>query len=448
MTLADHVQLSEDLARIAVRPDHPDYDGVRGTFAATGSPDVVLRVTTPEEVAAGIALAAVGGRPLSVRSGGHSAPGFGTNDGGVVIDLSSFDEVEVLDVATRRVRVGAGATWGAVAEALGPHGLAISSGDTRSVGVGGLALAGGMGWMVRRYGLTLDNLRAAEVVTVDGRVLRASADEYPDLFWALRGGGGNFGVVTRLELEAAPVSSVVAGVVSFGADAVDALLRGYRDVMRAAPDELTTTLVLAPGLGGRPPGASVLCCWADDDEDAAAAAIAPLRALGTPVSADIRLRAYADVLEEAQPPPGLRGIVSNALFRSLDDDALDAVAAVYGGGESGRVVVVRWLGGAMSQVPAETTAWGHRDVEAMVVHLGFVPIDASDDQVSAVVGAGAAIEALGCGAYAGFLSSASAGDVARMFPPATLARLREVKRCYDPDNVLRLNYNVEPADRS
>lgn len=439
------LEIADDLAPIAVRDGHVDYPAARSAYGAEGFPDVVLRVATPEHVAAGIRLAAESGRPLSIRSGGHSAYGHGTNRGGVVVDLSGIHDVEVLDAETRLVRVGAGATWGQVATALAPHGLALTSGDTTSVGVGGLALAGGLGWMVRKHGLTLDAVRAADVVTVDGRVLRATADEHPDLFWAVRGGGGNVGVVTHLELEAAPVTRVVAGMVSFPPDDVPALLRGYREVMRAAPEELTTALLLMPAFGEWPAGVSVFCCWAGDDEDAAAAAIAPVRALGDPVADTVALQAYPDILEEAHPPPGVRGLVSNALFDDLDDAALAAVADFYAAGAAGRVVFVRWLAGALNRVPADATAWGHRDVEALVAHAGFVPATADDDAVEAVVAPGRAIDALGVGAYAGFLGIPGADNVGRVYPAATLARLRQVKRDYDPDNILRLNLNVEPA---
>jgi FAD/FMN-containing dehydrogenase len=439
------LEIGDDLAPIAVRDGHTDYPTARATFAVSGSPDVVLRATTPEHVAAGIRLAVDSGRPLSVRSGGHHALGYGTNDGGVVVDLGGIVDVEVLDAEAGLVRVGAGATWGGVAAALAPHGLALTSGDTTSVGVGGLALAGGIGWMVRKHGLTLDLIRAADVVTVDGRVLRASADEHSDLFWAVRGGGGNVGVVTHLELEAAPVSRVVAGMVSFAPDDVPGLLRGYRDAMRAAPEELSTAMLLMPGFGEWPAVVSVFCCWAGDDEEAAAAAIAPIRALAEPTADTVGLQPYADILEEAHPPPGIRGLVSNALFDDLDDRALAAAAERYAGGTGGAVVFVRWLSGALNRVPADATAWGHRSVEAMVAHAAFVPVDADDAAVEAVVAPGRAIDALGVGAYAGFLGIPGAETVTRIYPPDTLARLRQVKRDYDPDNVLRLNFNVEPA---
>ena len=187
---------------IAIRPGDADYDEARTTKAGTAEPAVVLRPRTPEEVAASIGHARDEGIPLAIRSGGHNALGFGNIDDGVVIDVSQLDQVDLL--GDGRVRIGAGASWGPAAAALAEHGLAITSGDTTSVGVGGLTQAGGIGWMVRKHGLTIDSLLAAEVVTAAGEVVHASATENADLFWALRGGAGNFGVVTAFEFQAQP----------------------------------------------------------------------------------------------------------------------------------------------------------------------------------------------------------------------------------------------------
>ena len=174
-----------------------------------------------------------------------ASPGFGTNDGGVVIDLSELANVEIIDKERHLVRIGGGATWGQVAAALAPHGLAISSGDTKSVGVGGLTLTGGIGWKVRKYGLALDNLVAAEVVTADGEVVRASAEENPELFWAIRGGGGNFGVVTAFEFAAHPTTDVFYGKIAFPASEAATVLAGWADYLRTAPEELTSVVNFA-----------------------------------------------------------------------------------------------------------------------------------------------------------------------------------------------------------
>src|SRR4051794_415322 len=191
-----------------MRPGDDGYDDAARVFFAAGAPALIVRPRDPDEVAAAVAYAASHELTLSVRSGGHSALGHGTNSGGMVIDLAHLDAVEVLDAGRRLVRVGGGATWGTVSARLDQHGWALTAGDTAGVGVGGLTLGGGMGWMVRRYGLAIDNLVGARVVTADGRLVTASEDEHRELFWALRGGGGNFGVVVDFDFIAQPVSTV------------------------------------------------------------------------------------------------------------------------------------------------------------------------------------------------------------------------------------------------
>ena len=243
--------------------------------------------------------------PVAVRSGGHSPLGHGTNTGEMVIDLAHLDDVEILDARRRLVRVGGGATWGRVAAALDPHGWALTAGDTTSVGVGGLTLGGGIGWMVRRYGLAIDNLVAARVVTADGRLLTTSQDEHPDLFWALRGGGGNFGVVVDFDFLAQPVSTVHFGTVTYRLDDPADLLARWREAMRVAPDELSSTLALMPRMPGAPPSATVLLCYAGEPGTTvteADAAIEPLLELGTVTAARISERRYVDILEDAAAP--------------------------------------------------------------------------------------------------------------------------------------------------
>ena len=200
---------------------------------------------------AAVRFAARTGLSLSVRGGGHGFPGFATNDGGVVIDLSSLANVEIIDEEQHLVRIGGGATWGQVAAALAPHGLAISSGDTKSVGVGGLTLTGGIGWKVRKYGLALDQVVAAEVVTANGAVVHTSAQENPELFWAIRGGGGNFGIVTAFEFVAHPTTDVFYGNIAFPASEKASVLQGWADYLRSAPEELTSVVDPRQSLGRR-----------------------------------------------------------------------------------------------------------------------------------------------------------------------------------------------------
>jgi FAD/FMN-containing dehydrogenase len=427
------------IKHIAIRPGDPEYDAARTTVAGMAQPAVVLRPTTPAEVADALHHARSEGLALAIRGGGHNALGFGNIDGGAVLDLSRLDAVEVL--GDGRVRIGAGATWGPAAAALAEHGLAITSGDTVSVGVGGLTQAGGIGWMVRKHGLTIDSLLAAEVVTAAGDIVRASVTENPDLFWALRGGAGNFGVVTALEFQAQPVTTVLFGTISFALDDVTQLLKGWTAAMRGAPDELSTTLILVPRFGDAPGGAVLYVCLAADDP-ADAGALEPLRTIGTVVAEDVRERPYAEILEEARPPEGVLPVIGNALVESVDGPLIDAIATAYAAG--GRVVFLRSLGGAVARVDPAATAFAHRGAEALVVSAAFLPADATDEQIAGARAVWRTIGEHGMGTYAGFLGSDSAEDIAALWPAATLERLRQVKRTWDPDNTFRRNFNVAP----
>ncbi len=432
------------LDEIAIRPGDIGYAEASSTYMARGHPAVVLRVRDSADIAAGIRAATDASAVLTVRSGGHSAL-HATNTDGIVIDVSAINSVEVLDPSAGLVRVGAGARWIDVAEALGPYGLALTSGDTTSVGVGGLTLGGGIGWLVRLHGLTIDSLRAVDIVTADGSTLRASADAHPDLFWAVRGGGGNFGVVTHFEFAAERLRGVVGGMLAFAPGDTAAMLAGWRDAMRSAPEQLSTAIALMPGFGDMPAGVVVFAVYAGDDVDEAQGAIEPLRKIGTVVSDTIAAQAYAEVLEEAHPPPGVRAVADNTLVRNLSDDTIDATAALYGEGQRGRVVFLRSLGGAVARVPAEATAFAHRDAEAMIVSAAFLPADASDADVVAAREPWHEVARHGMGSYVNFMSSDDEADVAAAYPAPTYQRLAAVKCTYDPANVFNQNFNIQPG---
>jgi FAD/FMN-containing dehydrogenase len=435
-----------DLTAEVIRPGDDGYDDAAKVFFATGRPALVVRPRDPDEVAAAVRHAVRHGLEVSVRSGGHSALGHSTNTGGMVIDLAHLDAVEVVDADRRLVRVGGGATWGAVSAALDPHGWALTAGDTADVGVGGLTLGGGIGWMVRRHGLAVDNLAGARVVTADGRLLTASAVEHPDLFWALRGGGGNFGVVVDFDFVAQPVGTVHFGTITYQVDEPADLLRRWRDAMRSAPEELSSTLALMPQLPGAPRMANVLLCYAGEPGTAvttADAAIEPLLELGTVTAASISERGYGEILEEAQHPPGVRLVTRNTLVPAMDDDVIDAIDR-FSGAPGPVVVAVRSLGGAFARVPAHATAFAHRDAEAMVVGLRILPETATDSDVEQALVPWQEVAALGTGTYVNFQGSATAEDLAAAYPPATYARLVAVKSAYDPGNLFALNHNVEP----
>jgi len=301
--------------------------------------------------------------------------------------------------------------------------------------------------MVRRDGLAIDNLVGARVVTADGRLLTASGDENPELFWALRGGGGNFGVVVDFDFLAQPVSTVRFGMVTFRLDDPVGLLRRWRDVMRSAPDELSSTLALPPRTPGTPPAAAVLLCHAGDHGPTASdvdAAIEPLLRLGTVTGTRISSCRYAAILEDAEPPDGVRLVVRNALVRNLDDAVIAAVSRCH----AGRVptaLAVRSLGGAFGRVPSEATAFAHRDAEAMVVGLLMPPSPTTDAEIGRALAPWRAVAARGIGTYINFQGSATTEDLAAAYPARTHARLSAVKHAYDPDNRFARNHNILPG---
>ncbi|MFC7406003.1 FAD-binding oxidoreductase [Georgenia alba] len=440
--------MSEDTAEltlpcVVVQPGDPDYAETSRTFAAQGTPDLIVRPADAQEVSAAVRYAITHGHTLTVRSGGHSMAGFSTGHDGMVVDLRRLDGVELVDAEQRRVRVGAGATWGTVAGALRPHGLALTAGDTTSVGVSGLTLGGGIGWMVRRYGLAIDNLVGARIVTADGSILRASAAENPDLFWAIRGGGGNVGVVVDLDFVAQPVETVVFGTITYELRDVAALLRGWRDHMRAAPDELTTSLAVLPATGGAGPTAMLTCCYVGD-EATSSAVLGPLADLAPVVDSSVTTHPYADILLDGhEPPEGIRAGVTNAMVPELDDAMITTIAQVLEA-HPGAALELRSLGGAVARVPADATAFAHRDAEAMVVVVIMMPADMPDRALDEALAPWKAISR-GLGAYVNFLGTAAEDDVAAVYPEAIRARLAALKRRYDPENVFRRTHNVVPA---
>ncbi|WP_419707002.1 FAD-binding oxidoreductase [Promicromonospora sp. NFX87] len=429
-----------------IEPGDAEYEAVGRSKLAAGSPAYVLRPGSTDDVRAAVRFAAGSGLTLSVRGGGHSFAGFGTNDGGIVIDLSLLAAVEVVDRERHLVRIGGGAHWGQVAEALAPHGLAISAGDTKSVGVGGLTLSGGIGWKVRRYGLALDTVVAAEIVTADGAVLTASADENPDLFWAIRGGGGNFGVVTSFGFEAHPTTEVVFGKVTFPqAEAVD-VLQGWADYLRTAPEEVTSIANLANPLAGGPEApVEIHVAFDGDDPEAAARAFAPIRALGTVLDDDVAPHAYADILVEGgSPPPGIEVLAHDGFVERESVAEVLQILAEVGTSPGSPSIAIRSVGGAVARVPGDATAYAHRQAELMVATLVGGPVHVVE---AARAGLDAIWEKLGphvSGAYANFLTTATDDDVAAVYPAETYERLAEVKRRYDPNNLFAHNHNVRP----
>ncbi|NHT16820.1 FAD-binding protein [Cellulomonas sp. IC4_254] len=435
-----------------VPPDDPDYDALRVVVVGgvDPRPAVITRPRDDADVAAAVAFARDAGLPLAVRSGGHSGAGHGTVDGGLVIDLRDMRAVDV-DPDGRTAWVEAGATAGETTAATAAHGLAVGFGDTGSVGVGGITLGGGVGFLSRAHGLTVDNLLAADVVLADGRVVRADAEQHPELFWALRGGGGNLGVVTRFRFRLHPLDGVTGGMLLLPASAP--VVAGFLGALQAGPDELTAIVNVLPC----PPlpfvpaehhGSLVvmaLVCWSGPAE-AADAALAPIRALATPIADLVHPVAYPELFPPADPEYHPTAVARTLLLDHVDLPLAEAVVSRLQQLDGMRVVQLRALGGAIGRVPADATAFAHRSSRLMGNVAAFVT--GSDDRAARtawVEGTAAVLHQGDTGAYVNFLGDEGPERVRAAYPGATWDRLAAAKAVYDPGNLFRRNQNVPPA---
>ncbi|GAB2450891.1 LLM class flavin-dependent oxidoreductase [Xylanimonas ulmi] len=429
----------------AVEPGDRAYEGVRHNYLRAGSPGLVLRPRDADEVAQALAFARAqrlpdgGAVPLGVRSGGHGISGRSTNDGGVVVDLGALDGIEVLDAATRRVRVGAGATWGAVAAALAPHGWAITSGDFGGVGVGGLATTAGIGLLGRSQGLTIDHVVAADVVTADGRQVRASAHENPELFWGLRGAGANLGVVTSFELEAGALGDVVYSQMTLDASDTAGLLERWATTVEQAPRELTSFLILSPPRRGQSPVAQLMTVWAGDDTDAAVGQLEALADAGPLLGHQAYLLPYSGVVQpvERHHAGGGDPAVRSTLVTHLDDRVARDFEKVAWSGEA-YFLQVRATGGATNDVDPDATAYAHRRQNFLLTAMS-----GSQERLDPLWD-----EQMGPhadGLYLSFDTDTRPERLADAFPGRTLDRLRALKRDWDPDCVFRSNFPIPPA---
>jgi FAD/FMN-containing dehydrogenase len=446
-------ELRAQLAGELIDPGEPAYDEARRVFfkGVDRRPLAVARVAGAADVAAVVNAARDGGLELAVRSGGHSRAGHGTVDGGLVIDLSGMNAVEI-DAANGTAWAETGATAGKYTLAAGEHGRATGFGDTGSVGIGGLTLAGGMGFLARKTGLTIDNLVAAEVVTADGQVVHASEDSEPDLFWAIRGGEGNFGVATRLQLRLAEISEVVGGMMILPAS--PQVITGFIEAAREAPEELSTiaNVMIAPPMPFVPEEAHgtpiVMGSFAYvGPVDQGEAVIAPFRALADPLADMVRPMRYPDLFEgpgpEAQLAPG-----ANFFADSLEPAAAEAILEQLPKSTAPmKAVQLRVFGGAMARVPNDATAFAHRDRE-LFVNVAAMYVDAGETAThdAWVNGLADSLGRDGAGGFVGFLGEEDEATIRAAYPGATWDRLRELKRRYDPDNLFRLNHNIPPTD--
>lgn len=437
-----------------IAPDDVDYDDSRHVFNAAidRHPALIVRPSDATDVSFLVQFARERGLELAVRSGGHNMAGFATSDAGIVIDLSDMRGLDI-DPDRRTAWAQPGLTAGEYTSAAARHGLATGFGDTGTVGVAGITLGGGIGWLVRKHGLTIDDLLAVEIVTADGALLRADAETHPDLFWAVRGGGGNFGVVTRLQYRLHPVDTVLGGMLIL--PATPEILRAVVTVADDAPDELTTIahLSVLPPLPFVPPEhhgqlALIVSVVYAGDIDAGQRAVAPLRALAPPLVDAIKPMPYPQMYDEEGGPPDRPKVVVRSTFLDDVDDrtAKTIVEQVRTAPPPMAMAQVRVLGGAMARVPAEATAFPHRD-RRMVVTMGALQMGPGDLalQEAWIDGFLSALRPSASGAFVNFMGVEGDARVREAYPGGTYERLATVKRRYDPTNLFRLNQNIAPS---
>ena len=439
-------------------PGAPGYDEARKVYNAMHDlrPRAVVRCADAADVIATVETARDEGLDLAVRGGSHSVPGFCTVDDGLVVDLSGMRNVQV-DPANRVARAGGGAVWGDFDHATHAFGLSTTGGVISTTGVGGLTLGGGIGYLARKHGLSCDNLIAADVVTADGRLLRATEDEHADLFWALRGGGGNFGVVTSLEFRLHPVDQIVGGPIFFELDAAADVMDFYRQYIAQAPEELGAFFAfhIAPPLPFIPEDrhgdnlCAVVTCWTGPEGDAAAV-LKPLRDAGPVVAEHVGPMPYPALNSafDALEPPGLYHYWKADFVKELTDEAIPL--HVEHGSQVPTVHSLMHLypiDGAVQRVRPDETAFAYRDVNFACVIAGVWP-DPADTEANTKWARDywSAIHPYSGtdGAYVNFMGTDDQNRVKENYG-SNYARLSEVKATYDPGNLFHLNQNIAPA---
>ena len=449
-------RLRRDLRGQVFTPEDAGYEHAHRLFVPVYDsihPAVIAQVSDTEDVATVLTTARETGLELAIRSGGHSAAGHSTADGGIVIDLRGLKALEI-DLESRTAWADAGLTAAEYSEATNGEGLATGLGDTGSVGLGGITLGGGIGFLIRKHGMTIDSLIAAELVTADGEVVYVDEESHPDLFWAIRGGGGNFGVATRFRLRLQPLDRIVGGMMVLPAT-TDTIV-GFIAEAEQAPDELSTiaNVMTCPPLPFVPEeihGSLVimaLVAWCGDTDEGHKV-VDRFRSLAQPIADMVQEMPYPEIYgpedEEYRPLAVARTLWADSFDPATAETILDYLED---SDAPMRVAQLRVLGGAMARVPNDATAFAHRDRRMMINVASFYegPEDRSRREAWVSDFAGALSDGDTSG-YVGFLADEGQERVRAAYPGSTWDRLRRIKAQYDPDNVFRLNQNIPPRDR-
>lgn len=431
-----------------IERDDPRYEDARKVFNGMidKRPALIVRCAAVEDIIAAISFARETHLPVAIRGGGHGVTGSAVCDGGLVIDLSAMNSVRV-DPKMHTARAEGGATWGDFDRATQTFGLATTGGIVPTTGVAGLTLGGGIGYLNRQHGLACDNLLSADVVTAEGRLLRTSAEQHEDLFWGLRGGGGNFGVVASLEYRIHPVGPVLGGEIVYPLDQAKNVLRFYRDWSTTAPDEVRADVTLLSGPDG--PAVAVIVCYNGSPEEGERV-LRPLRSHGSPMADTMAPVPYATVqnLLTEVFQPGLLHYWKAGFVRALSDDAIEAIVDFFADPVPGffAAIAIEHLGGAVSRVAPEDTAFNHRDAQhsLLVLRMWQDPADSDDNVDWARRCYRTAQPFLKDGVYVNYLGDEGNARVMAAYG-TNYKRLAALKKKYDPTNFFRLNQNIEPA---
>ena len=447
------LRLSKDVEGRVIAPGDAEYDEARAVFygGLDKRPAAIVRVASDADVARVIAEARETGLELAVRSGGHSVAGHSTTEGGIVLDLSEMKALEI-DAEGRTAWAESGVTAGEYSHAAAEHGLATGFGDAASVGIGGITLGGGVGFLVRKFGLTIDALLAADVVTAEGEVLRVDETSHPDLFWAIRGGGGNFGVVTRFRFRLEEVPEVFGGILILPATPENVV--AYAAASEAAPEELSTiaTVMKAPPMPFLPEavhGKTILFGMIVHvgGGETGERAVAPFRAVAEPMADMLKEMPYPGIYMEEEGDFHPIATDRTMFVDRIDQDAATTLLERIESSDAMMAAAqFRVLGGAMARVPADATAFAHRSSKIMVnVAALFESVDDRPKYEEWVQAFADDLHQDDAGAYVNFLEDEGEERVRAAYPGATWDRLREIKGRYDPDNLFRLNQNIPPA---
>ena len=458
MNQAEQIQKSMKELRGAVQgrmifSQDAEFDKARELFYRWNDrrPAVIVKVADERDVSRVVSFARENGLEFAIRSGGHSLAGHSMSEGGVVIDLSEFRKLEI-DVPNRTAWAQTGMTTGQFTKETGAYGLAVGFGDTGSVGIGGITLGGGVGLLVRKHGLTIDNLLAAEVITADGQLVRTDDENYPDLFWAIRGGGGNFGIATKFKFRLCPVDSIVGGIMMLRANA--GIIESFVAEAETAPEELSVivNVMLAPPMPFIPQeyhGQLVIMAMMvyAGKVDSGEQTVKTFRSLAKPVMDMVGAKKYPQMFEGPEGPHPVAGSVKNMFIDKVDKRTSEMIVDYLNASTASMAVTqLRVLGGAMARIPADATAYAHRkqrimvNIAALYERKEEAPLH--DDWVKRFTGA---IDQGDKGAYVNFLGDEGSDRVQAAYPGSTWDRLAEIKRRYDPTNLFRMNQNIPPA---